>query len=318
MATENQHNDPASYAAAVRAELADLPPEEREALLEDLEDHLAEVAAESDTPLTERLGTPQAYAAELRLAYGATGAERPRGIAPLRRARDLAMALGGSRSYRAVRDFLPELRPAWWVLRAYLAVLVLAFLFRGGQGLRPIPNPFTRRGLLEIVAMAVAVVFSVRLGRRGAPFGRTGLWFLRVSNVGVGLAGVLALTSMGTPSYSLGQPQPLYSSGGYRVFPDAYAIGPVTNLYPYSLDGKPLDGVLLYDQDGRPYVLGGKGYGGVLNQYPMASDGQPITNLYPLKQTRLPDGSAVPAPRVALPPVARPAPSPSPSPSPSA
>ncbi|MGH3101424.1 MAG: HAAS signaling domain-containing protein, partial [Thermoleophilia bacterium] len=55
----------ASYATAVRAACADLPGPDRELLLEDLEDHLQEVAAEAGGPLEERLGRPEAYAAEL-------------------------------------------------------------------------------------------------------------------------------------------------------------------------------------------------------------------------------------------------------------
>jgi hypothetical protein len=64
-------DDVSRYAAAVRAALADLDPGERAQLLEDLEGHLAEVAAETDGPLTDRLGPPEAYGAELRAAYGA-------------------------------------------------------------------------------------------------------------------------------------------------------------------------------------------------------------------------------------------------------
>lgn len=67
-------DDPAGYAEAVRAALGDLSAEERSSLLDDLEAHLAEVAAEPGTRLVERLGSPEDYAAELRAAYGA----RPR------------------------------------------------------------------------------------------------------------------------------------------------------------------------------------------------------------------------------------------------
>ena len=62
--------DVARYATAVRAAFADLPAPERELLLEDLEDHLAEVAAEGEGPLAARLGAPEAYAAELRASAG--------------------------------------------------------------------------------------------------------------------------------------------------------------------------------------------------------------------------------------------------------
>ncbi|HXM58837.1 MAG TPA: hypothetical protein VOB72_25785 [Candidatus Dormibacteraeota bacterium] len=74
------------YAAAVRAALAGLSTAERAHLLDDLEDHLAEAAAESDAPLAVRLGSPEEYAAELRGAY-LEGAPTPprRGRRPSRR-----------------------------------------------------------------------------------------------------------------------------------------------------------------------------------------------------------------------------------------
>ena len=62
--------DVARYATAVRVAFADLPGPDRELLLEDLEDHLQEVAAEAGGPLSQRLGPPEAYAAELRASAG--------------------------------------------------------------------------------------------------------------------------------------------------------------------------------------------------------------------------------------------------------
>jgi hypothetical protein len=64
---DSKDADLAAYTAAVRARLADLPAAELDALAA----HLAEVAAESDQPLAERLGPPEVYAAELRAAFGA-------------------------------------------------------------------------------------------------------------------------------------------------------------------------------------------------------------------------------------------------------
>ncbi|NUP47704.1 MAG: hypothetical protein HOW97_10385, partial [Catenulispora sp.] len=60
----------ARYAAEVRGQLADLPAEASAELLEDLEDHLREVAAEDTGVLRERLGSPAEYARELRQAAG--------------------------------------------------------------------------------------------------------------------------------------------------------------------------------------------------------------------------------------------------------
>ena len=167
MATDPRANDVAAYATAVRTALGDLPADEKTALLEDLEEHLSEIAAESEEPLAQRLGAPEQYASELRAAYGAA---RPRSTKRRGGLQDLRAAsawVSRSNWYREVRAFLPSLRPAWWVLRAYFAVLVLASWFSHGTNLGPIPNPFSSRGLLQVIATAVAIVVSVRLGQRG-------------------------------------------------------------------------------------------------------------------------------------------------------
>ena len=66
--------DVRQYAWAVRAALVGLDPRPAAHLLDELEEHLAEVAAESDVPLAERLGPPESYAAELLAAYASGGA----------------------------------------------------------------------------------------------------------------------------------------------------------------------------------------------------------------------------------------------------
>jgi hypothetical protein len=65
----------ATYVAAVRDELGDLPPDELAEIAEDVRDHLDHVAAEYGDGVTvavliDRLGAPAAYAAELRAAAG--------------------------------------------------------------------------------------------------------------------------------------------------------------------------------------------------------------------------------------------------------
>lgn len=307
MPDSKQANDVTTYAAAVRAALAPLPESERESLLEDLEDHLAEVASESDVPLQERLGKPEDYAAELRLAYvGAEGSTTRRRL--FRDTfRSLIAPVIGTKSYRAVRAMLPELRPGWWVLRAYLAVLVLAFIFRGGHNLRPIPNPFSSFGLVQILATAAAIVISVRIGRRGAP-ARTGVrWAGMAVNVAIALLTVPVLASMSTNNpYSV-----VYSSDPYSsAIAAGYYYPGFTNIYPYSKDGKPLKDVLLYDQNGKPLM---PAKSGVITDNPIGADGQPIPNSYPLNQ-RHPNGDPILPPRVALPPNSTPTTSPTPTP----
>ena len=313
MDPDDRHSDVAAYAAAVRAALADLPPAEAQALLEDLDDHLAEVAAESTEPLAQRLGPPQGYAAELRSAYRTSGLDDDRRRTPIVRGlRHLRERITGSSSYREVRAFLPELRPAWWVLRAYLAVLVAAVIF-SGRNVSPVPNPFSRFGIVQIAATVIAVVVSVRLGRRGQPRGRLLTPAALVANWLVALLAIPALASMATNQGSVSEQlsSPLVDQA-------VYAGAPVTNIYPYARDGKPLSDVLLYDQNGNPLTVAGRDPD-LTTEFPIGADGQPIANAYPLLQRHL-NGDPVNRPRVAIPPwppATTPAPSASPLPSPS-
>src|SRR5437764_731899 len=312
MASNDQADDVATYAASVRAALSNLPTDQAEVLLEDLEDHLREVAAEAEGPLAERLGPPEQYAQELRSAYGAAHAGGRRQAAALH---DLRRAVGwvtASAWYRQVRAFLPELRPAWWVLRAYLLVLVITVAFSPSYNIRPIPNPFSSRGLLEIIAMAIAIVVLVRLGRRNRPLAKSGRMLAVAANVLIALIAVPALASMGTF-----HPFTMVESGGSGQTIQGQQLytpsGVVTNIYPYSRDGKPLTDVLLYDQDGRALTLDSK-TGDATTDFPVRDNSQQITNAYPLHQRHL-SGDPVAAPRVALPPW--PAQSPTVSPTPS-
>jgi hypothetical protein len=295
MASNDQASDVATYAASVRAELFDLPRDQAEVLLEDLEDHLREIAAEAGGPLAERLGSPEQYAKELRAAYGAAQANQRR-LGPVLRDLQTARAwVTESDWYRQVRAFLPELRPAWWVLRAYLAVLVLTAALSPGYELGPIPNPGTKHGLAQIFATGVAIWVSVRLGRRNRPLPQPARVLAVSANVLIAFVAILVLGNMRSFAYSqvigtLYQGQPPSDA--------AFAAGPVTNIYPYSQDGKPLTNVLLYDQDGRPITIQPSE---AQPSYPMGADGNAITNAYPLTERHL-SGDPVIAPRVAFPP----------------
>src|SRR5256885_551952 len=149
MTSNDQAGDVATYAASVRAALSDLPSDQAEVLLEDLEDHLREIAAEAGGPLAHRLGSPEQYAQELRAAYGAAQAGSRRQEPALGDVRRVVTWVAKSAWYRELRAFLPQLRPAWWVLRGYLAALVLTAAFSPGYNLGPIPDPTTKRGLAE-------------------------------------------------------------------------------------------------------------------------------------------------------------------------
>jgi hypothetical protein len=239
-----------AYARQVRTALADVPAERLTELLEDLEEHLVEVAAEGGAPLAVRLGPPEEYAAELRRAAGLTepaepvaaDASRPTGIsAGLDR-------LTASAQYAAVRDFLPELRPAWWVLRAWAPLVALdAVLF--GRTWFPVPS-LGLSPLVGLIVTGAAIVWSVRLGLRGRREPERG--DPRVAVVVNGLLGLFTLVALVAVA---DQPEPAmaysYPEPGATALAHDDGV-PITNIHPYSTSGEPLSGVLLYDQDGRP------------------------------------------------------------------
>lgn len=305
--------DIAAYAAQVRAALADLPEQQRVELLEDLEDHLAEVVADAGPPLEARLGPPADYARDLRLAAlapatASTGRLRDAldGVrADVRRLWELEAA-------REMRAFLPELRPAWWVLRAWLLVAAAGLLLGGG----PLLLPFGP--VLGLPLLVAAVVLSVRLGRRAAthPTG-SGTRVSYAANTALALLAVVIVVGVqqrGQDVVYAGPYDPYGYPGDFR--PLAHQDGtPITNLYPYSSDGEPLSGVLLYDQDGRAVDnLATTTHEGEEIR-PLVVPGEPPapSNSYPQRQEVLRHdefGGLVPA-------TPRPLPSGSPSPSPS-
>ena len=81
-----------AYVEAVRAALVGLPEPTRDELTEDLPEHLAEVLADGVGSLTERLGPPETYAAELRASAGFVGGfpDPPPVVDPLARLRATA------------------------------------------------------------------------------------------------------------------------------------------------------------------------------------------------------------------------------------
>jgi hypothetical protein len=240
-----------AYARQVRAALADVPAARLAELLEDLEEHLVEVAAEGGEPLAVRLGPPAEYAAELRRAAGLTEAPGRTGPADSAWRTELSARLDRvttSRQYAAVRDFLPELRPAWWVLRAWAPLVAVdAVLF--GRTSFPVPS-LGLSPLVGLVVTGAAITWSVRRGlrvRRDPEQSDP-----RVAVVVNGLLALLALVALvavaDEPEPAMAYPYP--DQGLTSLAHDDGA--PITNIHPYSSAGEPLSGVLLYDQDGRP------------------------------------------------------------------
>jgi hypothetical protein len=301
------------YVQAVRAALADLPAVQREELLDDLSQHLQEVAAETDVPLSVRLGSPAAYADELRASIGlspdSVGSRSgvlDRMEARLDRGRE---ALLHHPTGRAVVDFLPELRPGWWVLRGYLFVAVPSVLwdYRGAPSL-PWPTVSGSR-VLGLLATLAAIVASVGLGRHTATTGR---WHrpVVVGNTLLVLAALVAFTSGRITEPPNGSYTPAWSVP--LTGPDGL---PITNIFPYAADGRPLTGVRLYDQNGRPLDNltdprdGGPYYE---RRNPTDAAGNEVTNAYPLVRPPLSldgtplTGATTAPPLVNVPPLASP------------
>jgi hypothetical protein len=278
------------YLAAVEQELADLPAEDRSALLEDLALHLEALTAEDDDrPVAVRLGPPGAYATDLRAAAGLPargGSIRPATVG-LRQRLDAVLATPAVRravpAAREARRLLGDLRPAWWVLRGYLLVLVPCLAEFDGVRDFPVPAPLGSH-VLGVLLVVTAVAGSVAFGRRTIPrplgvlVGALGMVLLFFSFVVWESSGVSRGGSSGVA----------FASSADRAL-DAYPLisrhGPVTDVLPYAADGTPLEGVLLYDQDGRPLHVGLQEWWAdecvrVLEQ-PLAADGVPVPHSFP-------------------------------------
>lgn len=322
MTTTTTTAEAEAYLEAVRAELDDLSGEERGELLEDLVGHLAEVSADPDdsTPLLVRLGSPVHYAAELRTAAGLpprAGRTAARGrLQVTRPLREWAVVRRASEAWRhewtqAGFAFARELRPAWWVVRAYVAVVMLAAI--GGLDREDLPIPHVAGSRAFGLALMIgAVIVSVQAGRRASGTKRTVA--VGLANAILGFAALVLFLML----------QLLATSVQYVAVPTsstAYALqsphGPVTNIHPYARDGTPLHGVLLFDQDGRPLRTAEQrwwadGCDRVID-HPRAADGVPVEFSYPHDYVALPSTGqrcavSPSAPEVPLPEL--PAPSP--------
>jgi hypothetical protein len=351
----------ATYVDAVHAELTDLPADDLADIVEDVRDHVEQVSAElgedaTATALQERLGTPAAYAAELRSAAGyppPLGAVAATGL-PTRSVRWLATwslriaivltaavllevfftGRAGSaflglailawlvtaffvllwwvtvRRHRnltgtdrelpdvrwlrgelprfrqhpvgaAVVETVSALRPAWWVFRAWIAVELLGGFF--GAPWFPLPQ-FTGAPLLFVTA----IVASVWLGRRAASHRQSS------AEAGLVLVGnVVAVLGTLWVYPALSQPFDELAGGdgaALFVYPGAFREDgtPITNLYPYGADGRLLENVRMYDQDGRPFTS--LTYDGCMVDEMTGDPDLPALNVFPRPSSRYDDG----------------------------
>jgi hypothetical protein len=247
--------DVASYIAEVERLLDDLPHEDRLELLEDVREHVTEVAAEDEGSLADRLGPPGVYTAELRASAGLPPRVEPAELTATERLRRAvrATALGSlaeSAPIRAVRGFMPELRPAWWVVRGYMAAVVIdALIFSPSASDGGLPWPrLDGSSVVGVLLVVVCVALSILAGRATTGRQRHGMVALFANVAVVALfAAVLPQVQDGPASVEMVQAAPF----GFLQHDDG---APITTICAYDEDGTRLKDVQLVDQDGRPIV----------------------------------------------------------------
>lgn len=278
------------FVAEVERRLADLTAEERDELVGGLRADLCERLADHDGPESAEqvLGDPATYAAELRTAAGFAPVMTAR-----RERRQLAVVVGelldaGRRTWVELVDkvpgspraFLESLQPVWWVVRAWVAWMLL-------QETRHATS--IDYGPLWLAMLALMVVGSVQLGRGGGAVARLrGHVAARLLLIGLNVVAVCLLPgavdrARWSTAYEVLDQQGYDQSSEYSrgLFYDGTEL---TNLLPYDADGKPLTGVQLFTKDGRAVAIND----GVIEDdgmsivYPWLSNGTPRFNVFPL------------------------------------
>jgi len=307
----------AGFVEQVRTHLGDLTEEEREELTGGLEADLADQLA--DGAVWSDLGDARSYAAELRQAAGLPAAPRrlPRPVVPT--ASHVEAALDRCRSAvdrvvqadgwtRGAWSVLVELRPVWWVARAWIAVTLLDVVAGPYEPVSVVPslvNP-----LLGPVLLAAAVLGSVLvgLGRVWPGSGPDRPIARRVVLVVLNVLAILAPVWMqiSMPGYVVG-----YYDDGYDDYGAGYAegrasVGPglhlgqkrVTNVFAYGPGGKPIPAVQLFDQDGQPLAQSAEASTGRGAERrapcPAYNGATPLFNVFPLDQVALRRGTCEP------------------------
>lgn len=249
MTTIPMHTGVQSFVASVRAELADLSPEDLDELTSGLEADLAERLEDSPSDPSV-LADPVGYAAELRAAAGLP----PRG-GPVPRAASGGVFSALGSAWRALwgryvtlvrtHSWLRDAIHGWWVLRGLLIGVFLA------------QTVFFHSGRLGVLAgFVVALAASWWLARR-APRAR-GLVIVRLGAALAAGFAALALVASGWMSLPLPEiwPSNEPSSGTYVPEPGMYLDGAhLSNLFVYGPDGRRIDGARIYSQDGSQLSL---------------------------------------------------------------
>ena len=310
------HIEIAAYLTGVSAALSDLDTDERDDLLADIHAHLTEVAREGGS-LTARLGPPDAYAAELRAAAGMPEAVKAPGPSLTARLATARAALASHDLVGRTAELARTLAPIWWLVRGYVAAVVLARIVDGeGWSTRHpwIPHVHGSGTLgLAVVVVLVGASIAVGLRRPRAAAVRTTLVLANLAlivvavplasriNDGYGRISASEVNErLNREAILISQNQASAQSGL------ANNGGPIQNIYPYSRDGKLLLDVLLYDEFGKPIDLGSHDESN--RRYLTSAAGQQLLNSVPLRYIE-PNGNVLhpfAGPRIRVPPIVTP------------
>jgi hypothetical protein len=279
-ATTTDRPDVEAYLAAVRDELADLRPNERDDLLAEVEASLHDAAEESDAPIAARLGPPADFAAELRAAAGLAPDTAP----PSSPRRDRLATAWRSPRTASLKRVLVELAPIWWVARAYVVVALVAWAFDVDWSITAPFVPTVGIGgpgsagtglLLLAIAVALSVAHGVRERRRGRPGTLSVAANVFLALAALPLGGDLverASNRAPTSVYVESPPIPGLALDGVQV----------ENIYPYSREGRLMLDVLLYDQNGVPLNVRPED-GDPSRRVLQAADGTDLFNAFPIR-----------------------------------
>ncbi len=148
---------------------------------------------------------------------------------------------------RAVTDFLASLQPAWWLLRALIAGMLVGAVVGDA--------------LAMVVLVVVAVPLSIWLGH-ASMHDRRWLWLVVPLN-----ALAVAVVPVGLDRSDLlpGTSRTVYAAPPAGLYQDGR---PIRDIRPVDAAGAPLTGVYLFDQDGRPIDAPTTGY--CYDEYPTA------------------------------------------------
>lgn len=261
------HPEVEDFVTDVRARLADLSDDEREELLGGLEADLSEKLADGAA-----LGDPASYAEELRSAAGLPMRARSRRLrrpvlpsvssleSRLDRAREQWDEMVEARPWgRQAWEVAESVRPAWWVLRAWIAVTLLDQLAGEWEYVTLLPT--LALPLLGPTVLLVAVVLSVLigLGRLWPGSGPRRTMLARLVLVALNVLAVLAplsfavLTPQGSDlrwsgygaGFRDGAQQPGLSQDGDEI----------RNLFVYNANGRLVQGAQVFRGNGDPLLV---------------------------------------------------------------